>query len=294
MLGEYNSIHKYIYLGEGGIKIKDLYKKIDKSFFKYGTTIPKENVESFLFNTPINMGSSRNVNLVWHDGIYPIKLCYTRPKSPVYQLRWASNNELLVSLKKEFIQTYVAIESQNYKAKEDNKYYITKLMGGNQEVAILKPIDINTIKFETFIKIETPYDDLFKRLVDNNVFGWIQSSNATNLITKSTAWIDKTDLSRHVEEVYVIYYLIDDLNKHIYIGSAERLGDRVKLNRDVIPNWNRFRYEIVHPDFHFLLRQIEYISIMNFARFFTNQGNLSSLNLSDYILINKDYKYYLK
>ena len=51
---------------------------------------------------------------------------------------------------------------------------------------------------------------------------------------------------------------------------------------------------IVSPEYHDFLRMIEYHSIMNFATFFKNSGNLTSLKLSEYTLINKDYKYYQK
>ena len=64
------------------------------------------------------------------------------------------------------------------------------------------------------------------------------------------------------------YYLVDETNKQIYIGSAIRLGDRVKIGRKEIPFWNKFRYEILHPEYHSFLREIEYHSIMNFAKFF--------------------------
>jgi hypothetical protein len=48
----------------------------------------------------------------------------------------------------------------------------------------------------------------------------------------------------------------DGNKKEIYIGSATRLGDRVKPNRHEIPGWNKFRYEIVSPEYHAFLRMI--------------------------------------
>ena len=88
--------------------------------------------------------------------------------------------------------------------------------------------------------------------------------------------------------------MIDETNKQISIASAIHLGDRVKIGRKEIPFWNKFRYEIVHPEYHSFLREIEYHSIMNFAKFFSNNGNLSSLELGEYTLVNKDYKFYIK
>ncbi len=114
------------------------------------------------------------------------------------------------------------------------------------------------------------------------------------MITKETKWLDKKDLKKHEDKNFVIYYLVDDNKKEIYIGSAKRLGDRVKIGRHEIPGWNKFRYEIIHPMYHEQIKQIEYHSIMNFAKFFENNGNLSSLKISDYKLVNKDYKFYLE
>ena len=282
---------------KGGSVMREYYKKIDKSFFKHGITIPKDYVDIFIFDDPVPLGTSREVKIIWKKKEYNAKLSNVNRKgaSAVYQLRWDLNKELLSSLKQEFIQTYFAIESQSFEAKEKQEYHITHLLGGSQEVVIFKPLDSYHILLETFIKIETPYDNIFKRLVEENVFGWLSNANFDNsFITKSTKWLDISELYKHEDVGYVVYYLVDDKNKQIYIGSAIRLGDRVKPNRPEIPNWNKFRYEIIHPKYHDMLREIEYHSIMNFARFFKNGGNLSSANLSEYVLVNKDYKYYLK
>ena len=67
----------------------------------------------------------------------------------------------------------------------------------------------------------------------------------------------------------------------------------IKSARYEIPGWNKFRYEIIHPEYHYLLRSIEYHSIVNFARVFINSG-LSNIGCSDFKLVNKDFKYYLK
>lgn len=114
------------------------------------------------------------------------------------------------------------------------------------------------------------------------------------MITKSTPWYDVSELRSHEDKAYVVYYLLDELNKEVYIGSAIKLGDRVKVGRKEIPCWNKFRYEIIHPRYHSQLRDIEYHSIMNFARFFNNNGSIKNIGISDYTLVNKDYKYYQK
>ncbi len=276
----------------------EYYKKVDKSFFKYGITITKKYESLFLMGHPLNIGTSRPITLKWGNKKYQAKISYVniKNKKPVYQLRWDNSPKLQAALKQEFIQSYIAIVSQNFVANAEEKYYITKLTGGNQEVMIFEPLSVDEIKISTFIKVETPYAELFKKLIDENVFGWLNSdiNYDTQMITKYTKWIDRDKLPEHVDVPFVVYYLQDEINKQIYIGSAKRLGNRVKPHRQEIPNWNKFRYEIIHPKFHYLIKGIEYHSIMNFARFFKNNGHLSNINVSDYTLVNKDYKYYLK
>ena len=273
------------------------YKKIDKSIFKYGLTIPKEYEEMFLKGHEIKIGEGRNIKIKFKNKEYSCRLRNVNRKTTtnVYQIRWDNNNDLINELKKEFIQSYFAIMSDEFNEKNiSKKYSRTNLLGGNQEVLIFKSIDYETIELETFIKIETIYDNIFKEFVNRNVFGWISKKEYNQMITKSTQWFDIKDLKKHEDIPYVVYYLIDDINKEIYIGSATRLGDRVKPGRHEIPDWNKFRYEIIHPEYHKELRSIEYHSIMNFARFFNNNGNLRTLGISDYVLVNKDYKYYQK
>jgi hypothetical protein len=218
----------------------EYYKKIDKSIFKYGATIPKKYVPAFIFNRPIQVGTKRKVRLIWKKKIYEATIYHFNRKNatPVHHLRWDNNEELIVVLKKEFIQTYFAIESQNYEAKRKGKYYVTKLLGGNQEVLVFRPKSVEEIELETFIRIETPYDNLFKRLVDENVFGWLTWEGQDYLITKSTPWYDMKDLYKHEDTNHVVYYLIDTENEEVYIGSAKRLGDRVIEGRKEIPVFN--------------------------------------------------------
>lgn len=273
------------------------YKKVDKSIFKYGITIPKEYEEMFLKGHPLKIGEGREIKIKFKDKEYSgnIRNVDRRNTTNVYQIRWDSNSGLANELKKEFIQSYFAIISDEYNDKNINKKYNrTNLLGGNQEVLIFKSISYDMIELETFIKIETIYDNIFKEFVNRNVFGWISKQEYNEMITKSTQWFDIKELKKHEDIPYVVYYLVDDINKEIYIGSATRLGDRVKPERVEIPGWNKFRYEIIHPNYHKDLKAIEYHSIMNFARFFYNKGNLRTLGISDYKLVNRDYKFYQK
>ena len=268
--------------------------KITKSFFKYGITIPKEMISNFECGVSIMKGQSREVLLVFKKKSYKIRLSHVGGKEPnVYQMRWDQNHELLDELKKEFIQSYIAAFSQEIKAQRDNKYHITSFAGGNQEVVMIMPVSVERIEMETFIKVETPYDELFKQMIEKNVFDLLSTPDrAESFIQSSTVWYDISELKDHKDSNYVVYYLLDETDKKLYIGSAKTLGDRLKSVREQIPNWNKFRYDIIKPEYRLQLIALEYFSIMSFARIFNNAGNKRTLGITDLTLVNKDYRYY--
>jgi hypothetical protein len=269
----------------------EYYKKIDKSFFDKGITIPNKYIDSFIQGKNVQIGSSRKIKIIFNGKEYVASLLFVNRQGakPVYQIRWDQNIDLINILKKEFIQTYFVIKSQEYDSKLKNEYYVTNLLGGNQEVIIFRPIDPNTIELETFIKIKTPYDNIFKRFVEENVFGWLSTTNRDYLIVKTTKWLKKNEIVHHEDTPYVVYYLIDDINKELYIGSAIRLGDRVKPGRPEIPGWNLFKYDIIHPQYHHLLRRIEFHTIGAFASLMKNNGKVKCFEISTYKLVNKNW-----
>ena len=89
------------------------YKKIDKSIFKYGVTIPKEYEEMFLKGHLLKVGDGRNIKILFKGNEYNARIINVNRKKTtnVYQIRWDSSSELINELKKEFIQSYFAIMS---------------------------------------------------------------------------------------------------------------------------------------------------------------------------------------
>ena len=103
------------------------------------------------------------------------------------------------------------------KKSTSNKKYRTNLAGGEQEVIKIIELDKNKFEIQSFIKIKSPYSNLFQKLIENNVFAWIdKSAEEIKMIAKETAWYDIDELKNHENERYVIYYLLDDKNKNIY------------------------------------------------------------------------------
>ena len=268
--------------------------KVQKSVFKSGITLPGEVVKAFSPWQEIPAGKAIEVTIVWNKQSYKAQLRHVQQQGRTYHaLRFDGYQEILLALKKEFIQTYLAAFSQELKFKSEGLYHRTNLDGGSQEILIIKPLAVDKVEFETLVKIPTPYNELFKEMIDRNVFGWLSNPNkADEFIQSSTDWFDIVELKKHQNANFVVYYLLDEKNRQLYIGSAENLVERVKPGRKEIPGWNKFRYDIIKPDHHEELRALEYYSIISFARILNNLGNKRTLGISDLTLTNKDYHYY--
>jgi len=278
---------------------KPYYKKIDRSMMDWGFTIPKDHIKDFLAGKKIALGSSREVFLIWDKKKYPVKLCFVNRKkyNPVYQIRWDNNKEFLKKLRRTFIQSYVNLKSQKELfdiTKKTKKYFRTQLEGGEQEVMIFHPINEREIKCKVFIKIKNKWNTLFQRLADENVFGWIfEKSDRKYLIQRSTNWIKVKDFNKHKNAVNVIYYLVNSKKKLIYIGKAEILGKRVKpgkQHQNMPGDWDLFRYDIVKPEFSNILERIEDHTIRSFASILKNNKDYPSLNISNFKLVNSNWK----
>ena len=277
-----------------GGSLVEFYKKIDKSALHTGIIIPKEHTKEFMHGKILKPNESRNVDLKWKGKKkkFKVRMVLYRKKTSgqkYFGLRWDNNKDFLLEIRKEFIQSYLAIETKSYESKKKGKYYKTDLQGGNQEVLIVRSKSPTDIELETFIKVKTPYETTFKRIIDDDVFAWLSKDDKGYLITKSTKWYDIKDLNDHEDREYVIYYLIDEGNKEIYIGSSKKLGKRVIPNRKEIPKWSKFRYDIIHPKYRNLLQAIEFQMIRAFANFFENSGNASFFPVSKYKLVNKSW-----
>ena len=68
------------------------------------------------------------------------------------------------------------------------------------------------------------------------------------------------------------------------------MGVRVKPKRHEIRGWNKFRYEIIKPEYRHLMRRIEYHTIRSFAKLLENKGKARTLDISEYVLKNKNWE----
>jgi hypothetical protein len=102
-----------------------------------------------------------------------------------------------------------------------------------------------------------------------------------------------SEFRNHQHELNVIYYLANTKRKKLYIGKAENFGRRVvpgRKHQEMDGDWDKFKYDIVRPEFAKIIKRIEDHTIRTTASFLSNSSNYSTLSLSDYKLVNKNWK----
>lgn len=270
------------------------YKKVDISLLTWGLTIPWDYVQYFECDNHIRKGTRRQIVIRWGKKTYKGFLCNiiqrTRvERDNVYQLRYENDKELVKRLRKTFVQTFVATSTKKEEALIEGKTKTRTKLEGAQEILIVTPRSNGEIELDEFYRVENQWTPFLERLIENNVFPWLISGkrSSDDLYQKSTVWHDKRELRYHVNAENVIYYLADTNRKQIYVGKANKLSDRVKPGRVEIPGWNKFRYDIIRPQYAHFLSRIEENTIRTFASILKNKRGLSTLAIGDYTLTNK-------
>ena len=98
----------------------ELAKKVDKSILMGSRfTIPQENLGMFLQGEDILPGKNREIKIIFNKKEYSgvIRHVNQTKSNKVYQVQWHQDKKLQLELKKEFVQSYIAIMSDIYQKK---------------------------------------------------------------------------------------------------------------------------------------------------------------------------------
>lgn len=269
--------------------MKELVKEVKQTLLNWGFDINKDYWDLFVDVSEIKWGSSQPVAIHFNRAKYSATLAFKnrlREKGgPVLQLVYGK--DLQNALKKEFSSSFFFFEGEKFVERE-TKNFTPSLPADHKEFLSISCKD-DQIYFKTFLKRSSIFDKIFAQFIDKDLFGWFNKENDSKIIMHYSQWLDIKELKKFSSAAYIIYCLVDDKQKLFYIGHALNLGKRVRENRNEIPNWNRFMYAELHPNFRQYMNELEYFAINMFARFFNNCGNIKYKSIDGYTQVNKDY-----
>jgi len=279
--------------------LSSLYVVPGYTFFYYGFTLQKafyqEYIKHFDLTTsdrtkPIklqikNKVFNAKIRLVSQDnsGKSKNRSSVQYPVREVLQIFWENELDTLKALRKLMIYSYASTRNKAKPKLKELLEFVHK--------------DDNTFRLKILSKQETDFDEMFYFLEDKNLFAfWEDSKNKKPkdklFISYSDRWLDKSELKKYASRSNVVYILNNKNESQIYVGKANSFGNRVndKSTRVAMDEFDSFLFFELHPEYSFLLDEVENYSIRLFATIFSNMVNVKGLNLNNMRLVNKQIK----
>lgn len=281
MLSSIYVVPGYTFFYWGFTLKKDLYPEYIE-YFNLGEgnlVVPiKLQIKGKLYDAKIRVARINNKGKIKNrsDTIYP--------ERDVVQIFFDQERDTLKALRKEVIYSYAStIDKSKPKLKELLEFVHIKE---------------NIFQIKVISKQETDFDAMFHFLEDKNLFAFWKDENTAKkqkdklFIDFSTEWLDKSELKKFSNRANVIYILHNIEKNQIYVGKANILGNRLteSSSRVGMKSFDEFMYFELHPDYSFMLDNIETFSIRFLASMFENYLNVKGLNLESMKLVNKQLK----
>lgn len=269
-------------------------KKVDATLFKDAATpIPKWLCKVWEINTLFPNSFSKKdsasfVEIFFNNKKYSGHVVQIKNQR---MFRLFFDRQLSDILKDVFLMSYMR-SIENDLRKNKTEYSEQEI---EQEIPFWEFLDIEfdsnkkIFYFKAYYIQKPAYIELFKELVKSHTLKIIDdllnSKDEFRFVKQD--WETRSKLQTQIEAKNVIYNLIDTKNKLIYIGEAESLIQRLNQNREVIKNWEYYRFDCLPDGLTRTQRvAIERLLIRTFASFFKNKKGIPSKQVSEYCLAN--------
>lgn len=270
-------------------------KKVDASLFKDAATpIPKWlckvwDIENLFSSCTSKENINSQVKVILNKTEYKGRVIYSSGKN-MYRLFF--DKQISDLLKDVFVMSYMRSIEQDLR-KNKSEYFQQEI---ENEIPFWEFLDIEfnseekIFYFKAYYVQKPIYIELFKELVKSHTLKMIDDllnvKDGFRFVKQD--WEMRTKLQSQIDAKNVIYNLIDTKNKLIYIGEAESLIKRLNQNRDVIKEWDFYRFDCLPEGLTKAQRiAIERLLIRTFASFFTNKKDIASMQVSEFCLANE-------
>ena len=279
--------------------LSSLYVVPGYTFFYYGFTLQKAFYQEYIKHFGLSVSDrTKPIKLQIKNKVYDAKIRLVSidnsgksknrssveyPVREALQIFWENELDTLKALRKLMIYSYASTRNKAKPKLKELLEFVHK--------------DDNTFRLKILSKQETDFDEMFYFLEDKNLFAfWEDSKNKKPkdklFISYSERWLDKSELKKYASRSNVVYILNNKNESQIYVGKANSFGNRVndKSTRVAMDEFDSFLFFELHPEYSFLLDEVENYSIRLFATIFSNLVNVKGLNLDRMKLVNKQIK----
>ena len=258
------------------------------TFFYWGFTLPKRRYPEFIHYFVLGEGKKIvPVKLLIGGNEYNAKIGLVRISSPKYpnrnvmRLYYDGEQETLKAMRKLFMYSYAST--------------ISKTRPNLKELMELVHLGGNRFRVKPVARQKTDFDPMFNFLEDKNLFDYFKDTSkggaeASFFVNVSKKWLGVGELEDYKDRINVVYLLYHSKNRQLYVGKANRLGDRVKKGEGRIglaDNWDKFMFFELNPDYNAFIEQIEAFLIRSFASVMENEVQVPPLKENGIKLVNK-------
>ena len=271
-------------------------KKVDNSLLRYGTDIPRWTAKLWEIDKyfPDKNGFLRKTDPESHVLINFLKqdfdnnhLTSSLPKKRANKVhRLFFSDELIENLRNSFVMSHMRnIES----ALQGDVGNIEK------EIPFWEFLDIEfdyiskKFIFTDHYKQEPTFPLLFNNLSGSPSMKIIEDQilNKKKFRIHKQDWKTRENLNLEIGAFNVVYTLLDENNKSIYVGEAKDLKKRLLQNYKSIPKWTHYRYDALPKDVSDDVRvAIERMVIRGLASLLKNKSQITTKDISNYKLTN--------
>ncbi len=284
-------------------------KKVDNSIFEGETVIPIAFVKQWDLKKHFSDTGEKveywPVKIKFASKFYEGKVFYRHPtkvRSSEQHKIIFKQGELVEDLKKAFLMSHIRWLEVELR-KQGNKKSAQATSETQRETPFWEFLDIEfDDKNKQFIftahYIQPAYfPEVFKHLIGSPKLKQIETSifkNFEKIINQD--WKERQYLTTELGAKNVIYFLLDDKNKLIYVGETgqdlkTRLSDKEHYKNAGIPKWTHYRFEVLPASIGTKARkEIENMTIRAYATLFSNNKDVKSIKISNYKLVNRKIK----
>lgn len=280
-------------------------KKVDSSLFKGESVVPMAFVKQWkLKNYFKDNGKNSSlwpVQIKFGSKIYEGKIFYRPPTQArsSEQHKIIYQDDLIEDLKKAFLMSHIRWLEVELR-KQTGKRAAEATRETERETPFWEFLDIEFDKsnkefiFTAYFKQAAYFPEVFKHLIGSPKLQQIEGSifnDFEKVINQD--WKEKDQLVTELGAKNVIYFLLDEVNKLIYVGETGqelkvRLSDREHYRNAGIPHWTHYRFEVLPPSIDTKARrELENMTIRAYATLFSNTKDINSFKISNYKLVNR-------
>jgi len=284
-------------------------KKVDNSLFEGEIVIPMAFVKQWNLKKHFKDTGEKveyyPVHIKFGSKFYDGRVFYRHPtkkrSSEQHKIQFQQGN-LVEDLKKSFLMSHIRWLEVELR-KQSGKKSAEATNETQREAPFWEFLDIEfdelkkQFVFTAYYKQLPYFPEVFKHLIGSPKLKQIENSIFNNFEKiNSQEWKKRDQLVTEIGARNVIYFLLDDKNKLIYVGETSqdlktRLSDKQFYLNAGIPDWTHYRFEALPSSIDTKARkEIEHLSIRSYASLFSNTKDLKSFKISEYKLVNKDIR----